>query len=72
MESKTTLPSNWNGIPKSMSDTSKWVYFFANLTEEVWVQLKEVLEADYRRQLNFQLFQDGISALAQQFLSPKR
>ena len=64
MESKATLPSNWNNIPKFKSDTSKWVYFFANLTEEVWVQLKEILEADYRRQLHFQLLQDGISVLA--------
>ena len=48
MESKTSLPSNWNEISKLKSDTSKWVYFFANLTVGVWVQLKETLEADYR------------------------
>ena len=64
MESKTALPANWNDIPKFKSDTSKWVYFFSNLTEEVWVQLKEILEADYRRQLHFQLLQDGISISA--------
>ena len=64
MESKTALPANWNDIPKFKSDTSKWVYFFSNLTEEVWVQLKEILEADYRRQLHFQLLQDGISVSA--------
>ena len=64
MESKTALPANWNDIPKFKSDTSKWVYFFSNLTEEVWVQLKEILEADYRRQLNFQLLQDGIPVSA--------
>ena len=60
-ERKTTLPSNQNGIPKFQSGTSKWVYFIANLTEEVWVQLKECLEADYRRQLHFQFTQDGVS-----------
>ena len=64
MESKTALPANWNDIPKFKSDTSKWVYFFSNLTEDVWVQLKEILEADYRRQLHFQLLQDGISVSA--------
>ena len=64
MESKTALPANWNDIPKFKSDTSKWVYFFANLTEEVWVRLKDILEADYRRQLHFQLLQDGMSVLA--------
>ena len=61
MESKTSLPANWNEIPKFKSDTSKRVYFFANLTEDVWVQLKECLEADYRQQLHFQLTQDGIA-----------
>ena len=59
MESKTSIPANWNEIPKFKSDTSKWVYFFANVTEDVWIQLKECLEADYRRQLHFQLTQDG-------------
>ena len=62
MEGKTSIPSNWNEIPKFKSDTSKWVYFFANVTEDVWVQLKECLEADYRRQLHFQLTQDGLAA----------
>ena len=62
MESKTSIPSNWNEIPKFKSDTSKWVYFFANITEDVWIQLKEVLEADYRRQLHFQLIQDGLAS----------
>ena len=66
MESKTALPANWNDIPKFKSDTSKWVYFFSNLTEDVWVQLKEILEADYRRQLHFQLLQDGISSAGAQ------
>ena len=28
------------------------------------MQLKEILEADYRRQLHFQLLQDGISVSA--------
>ena len=28
-----------------------------NAPEEVWVQLKDILEADYRRQLHFQLLQ---------------
>jgi hypothetical protein len=51
MESKTSIPANWNEIPKFKSDSLKWVYFFANVTEDVWVQLKECLEADYRRQL---------------------
>ena len=64
MERKTTLPTNWNDIPKFKSDTSKWVHFFANLTEVVWVQLKEILEADYRRQLHFQLLQGGVSVSA--------
>ena len=50
MESKTSIPSNWNEIPKFKSDTSKWV------------QLKEVLEADDRRQLHFQLIQDGLAS----------
>ena len=45
------------------SKTSKWVYFFVNATEDVWlyVQLKECLEADYRWQLHFQLTQDGLA-----------
>ena len=64
MESKTALPANWNDIPKFKSDTSKWVYFFSNLTESVWVQLKEILEADYKSQLHFQLLQDGIAISA--------
>ena len=61
MESKATVPVNWNDIPKFKSDTSKWVYFFANVTEDVWMQLKECLEADYKRQLHFQLTQDGLA-----------
>ena len=36
------------------------VYFFSNLTEEVWIPLKEVFEADYKRQLRFQLVHDGL------------
>ena len=64
MESKTTLPANLNNIPKFKSDTSKWVYFFANLTEEVWVPLKDCFEAAYRRQLKFQLTQYGVAFAA--------
>ena len=60
MEGKSILPSNLNDIPKFKSDTSKWVYFFANLTEEVWIPLKEVFEADYKRRLKFQLIHDGL------------
>ena len=60
MEGKSILPSNLNDIPKFKSDTSKWVYFFANLTEEVWIPLKEVFEADYKRKLKFQLVHDGL------------
>ena len=64
MESKTSLSAKWNEIPKFKSDTSKEVYFFANVAEDVWVQLKECLEADYRRQLHFQLTQDGVAVPA--------
>ena len=60
MEGKSILPSNLNDIPKFKSDTSKWVYFFSNLTEEVWIPLKEVFEADYKRKLKFQLVHDGL------------
>ena len=60
MEGKSFRPTNLNDIPKFKSDTSKWVYFFANLTEEVWVPLKEVFEADYRRHLRFQMINDGL------------
>jgi len=60
MEGKSILPSNLNDIPKFKSDMSKWVYFFANLTEEVWIPLKEVFEADYKRRLKFQLIHDGL------------
>ena len=60
MEGKSILPPNLNDIPKFKSDTSKWVYFFSNLTEEVWIPLKEVFEADYKRQLRFQLVHDGL------------
>ena len=38
------------------------MYLFANVTQDVWAQLKECLEADYRRQLHFQLTQDGLAA----------
>ena len=61
MEGKSILPANLNNIPKFKSDTSKWVYFFANLTAEVWIPLKECFEADYRRQLKFQLINDGLA-----------
>ena len=63
MESETSIPANWNEIPKFKSDTSKWVYFFANVTEDVWVQLKECLEADYSGcQFHFQLTQHGVAS----------
>ena len=61
MEGKSILLANLNDIPKFKSDTLKWVYFFANLTEEVWIPLKEVFEADYRHWLKFQLINDGIA-----------
>ena len=51
MEGKSILPPNLNDIPKFKSDTSKWVYFFANLTEEVWIPLKAVFDANYKDQL---------------------
>ena len=38
--------------------------FFADVTEAVWVPLKDCLEADYRRQLKFQLMQDGVALTA--------
>ena len=40
MEGKSIIPANLNDIPQFKSDTSKWIYFFANLTEEVWIPLK--------------------------------
>ena len=64
MEGKSFRPTNLNDIPKFKSDTSKWVYFFANLTEEVWVPLKEVFEADYRRHLRFQIINDDLAVAA--------
>ena len=60
MEGKSILPPNLNDIPKFKSDTPKWIYFFSNLTEEVWIPLKEVFEADYKRKLRFQLVPDGL------------
>ena len=64
MEGKSFLLTNLNDIPKFKSDTSKWVYFFANLTEEVWIPLKEVFEADYRRHLRFQIINDDLAVAA--------
>ena len=64
MEGKSILPTNLNDIPKFKSDTSKWVYFFANLTEEVWIPLKEVFEADYRRHLCVKMINDGLAVAA--------
>ena len=70
MEGKSILPTNLNDIPKFKSDTSKWVYFFANLTEEVWIPLREVFEvdplrevfeADCRHHLRFQMINDGLT-----------
>ena len=59
-KSRTTHSSylNLNAIPKFKSDASKWVCFITNITEDMWTTLKEWLEADYNRQLQFQKQQD--------------
>ena len=35
-------------------DVAKWYLFVANITEEVWVELKKVFEAVYAMNMNFQ------------------
>ena len=49
------MPSNDpKNLEKFNSDISKWYLFVSNLTEEVWVELKKVFEADYEMKLHFQ------------------
>ena len=59
MESCTTLPPDWNEIPKFKSDTSKWICYFSSVTEDVYITVKKVLELDYKCQICFQKHQDG-------------
>ena len=52
-------PHDPKNLEKFNSDISKWYLFVSNLTEEVWVELKKVFEADYEMKLQFpvQVFQ---------------
>ena len=47
-------PNDPKNLEKFSSDVAKWYLFVSNLTEEVWVELKKVFEADYEMKLHFQ------------------
>ena len=47
-------PDDPKHLEKFNTDVSKWYLFISNLTEEVWVELKKVFEADYEMKLQFQ------------------
>ena len=54
LENITEVPPNRDLIPQYRSFTSKWLFFFANIQEDVWDTLQDILCLDYSRELKFQ------------------
>ena len=50
----SALPNDPKNLEKFNSDVAKWYLFVASITEEVWVELKKVFEAEYAMKLHFQ------------------
>ena len=50
-----SAPPNYpKNLDKFNSDASKWYLFVENFTEEVWQELKQVIDDDYAMKLLFQ------------------